>query len=65
MGSKIQLKAEEKIVFIGDSITDAFREEVCYRPMGFGYVHFAANYLFAEYGASFFIGTRVDFTAMA
>ena len=43
------LKQHVKLLFTGDSITDANREEPAYRPYGNGYVHFAANYLIAKY----------------
>ena len=49
MQSKIDLRPNQTIVFIGDSITDADRYEPAYRPFGFGYVHFVANYLLAKY----------------
>lgn len=49
MQSKIDLRAKQTIVFIGDSITDAGRFELAYRPLGLGYVHFAANFLMARY----------------
>jgi len=49
MQTKIELKQNDTIVFIGDSITDADRFERAYRPFGNGYVHFAANYLLAKY----------------
>jgi lysophospholipase L1-like esterase len=49
MQSKIELKPNNKIVFIGDSITDADRLMSAYKPFGNGYVHFAANYLLAKY----------------
>jgi len=49
MRSKIELKANQTIVFIGDSITDADRNHPAYRPFGFGYVHFVANILLAKY----------------
>ena len=49
MESKIQLKPNQTIVFIGDSITDAGRTELAYQPFGFGYVHFVANLLLAKY----------------
>ncbi len=45
----IELKPNDTIVFIGDSITDADRLERAYKPFGNGYVHFAANYLLAKY----------------
>lgn len=44
----IQLKARDTIVFIGDSITDAEHHRQAYRPLGFGYVHFAGNLLRAR-----------------
>ncbi len=49
MQTKIELEPKDTIVFIGDSITDAGRLEASYRPFGYGYVHFAANYLLAKY----------------
>ena len=49
MHTQIELKHNDTIVFIGDSITDAGRREAAYRPLGYGYVHFAANYLQAKY----------------
>jgi lysophospholipase L1-like esterase len=49
MKSQIDLQPNQTIVFIGDSITDAGRRERAYRPLGYGYVHFAANQLFAKY----------------
>lgn len=49
MGTGIHLKAEDTLVFIGDSITDAQRHRQNYKPLGFGYVHFVANLLLAKY----------------
>ncbi len=49
MQTHIELKPNDTIVFIGDSITDAGRREAAYRPLGYGYVHFVANYLQAKY----------------
>ncbi len=49
MTDKIELKDNDTIVFIGDSITDAGRFELAYQPFGNGYVHFTANYLLAKY----------------
>jgi lysophospholipase L1-like esterase len=49
MKSKIELKPNQTIVFIGDSITDAERMNAAYRPFGAGYVHFTANSLLAKY----------------
>jgi len=49
MQSKIDLRPNQTIVFIGDSITDAERLRPAYRPFGFGYVHFVANMLLAGY----------------
>ena len=49
MQNKIELKPDSSIVFIGDSITDAGRLEVVYRPFGYGYVHFVAYHLLAKY----------------
>jgi len=49
MHSKIELKSNQTILFIGDSITDADRDLPAYKPFGFGYVHFAANTLLAKY----------------
>ena len=45
----MRLKASDTIVFIGDSITDAERHRQAYAPLGFGYVHFAANCLWARH----------------
>lgn len=49
MIDKIKLKPNDKIVFIGDSITDAGRLEAAYKPFGYGYVHFVAYRLLAQY----------------
>lgn len=49
MQPKIELKHNQTIVFIGDSITDADRDRSAYRPFGFGYVHFVAYTLLAKY----------------
>ena len=49
MQTKIDLKPNSSIVFIGDSITDADRFEPAYRPFGYGYVHFVAYRLLAKY----------------
>ncbi len=49
MKDRIDIKHDDTIVFIGDSITDADRREKSYKPFGFGYVHFAANQLIAKY----------------
>ncbi len=49
MGQRLNLSGGETIVFIGNSITDAGRREPAYAPLGRGYVHFAANRLFAAY----------------
>ncbi len=49
MDRAIELKANQTIVFIGDSITDADREQIAYKPLGFGYVHFVSNWLLAKY----------------
>jgi len=48
MQQAIRLKANDTIVFIGDSITAADRHRQAYRPLGFGYVHFAGNLLLAR-----------------
>lgn len=48
-GPGIQLGTGNRIVFIGDSITDADRVERAYAPLGRGYVHFAAYALLAKY----------------
>ena len=45
----IHLHADDTIVFIGDSITAAERHRQAYRPLGYGYVHFAGNFLLAGY----------------
>jgi len=49
MQNKIELKPNQTILFIGDSITDADRNSRAYKPFGFGYVHFVANFLLAQY----------------
>ena len=49
MQVRIELKTNDTIVFIGDSITDADRRQAAYRPLGYGYVHFIANWLAARY----------------
>ncbi len=49
MADTIQLGHEERILFIGDSITDAGRLEPVYEPFGNGYVNFTANALLAKY----------------
>jgi acyl-CoA thioesterase I len=49
MKDKLDLKPKQTILFIGDSITDADRNRQCYKPFGFGYVHFVANTLLAKY----------------
>lgn len=47
--SNIELKPNQTLLFIGDSITDAQRRERPYSPLGWGYVHFAADFLQAAY----------------
>jgi len=49
MNTGLHLKAADTIVFIGDSITDAERHRQTYKPLGFGYVHFAGNLLWAKH----------------
>ena len=49
MQPKVHLKANDTILFTGDSITAAERHQKAYRPLGFGYVHFAGNFLLAGY----------------
>ena len=49
MPHRIELKPDQTILFIGDSITDAGRLEAAHRPFGYGYVHFVAYYLLAKY----------------
>ncbi len=49
MPDGIELKPGQTILFIGDSITDAGRLEAAYKPFGYGYVHFVAYRLLAEY----------------
>ena len=49
MPDRIELKPDQTILFIGDSITDAGRLESAYRPFGYGYVHFVAYWLLAKY----------------
>jgi lysophospholipase L1-like esterase len=49
MQNKLDLKPNQTILFIGDSITDADRNRQAYKPFGFGYVHFIAYMLLAKY----------------
>ena len=49
MEAGIRLGEDDRIVFIGDSITDADRDERAYAPLGRGYVHFVGNTLLARY----------------
>ncbi len=46
--TKIEFESGQRILFIGDSITDAGRREQAYAPLGNGYVHYAANLLLAR-----------------
>jgi len=48
MQQAIRLRANDTILFIGDSITAADRHRQAYRPLGFGYVHFAGNLVLAR-----------------
>ena len=47
----LDLRPNQTILFIGDSITDADRKLRVYKPFGFGYVHFVANFLLGKYPA--------------
>jgi lysophospholipase L1-like esterase len=49
MTAAVELKANDKILFIGDSITDAERHRRAYEPLGCGYVHFVGYTLQARY----------------
>jgi acyl-CoA thioesterase-1 len=49
MKSRLHLEPNQTIVFISDGITDAYRYEEAYKPLGYGYVHFVANTLLAKY----------------
>jgi acyl-CoA thioesterase I len=49
MKDKLDLQPNHKVLFIGDSITDADRNLRAYKPFGFGYVNFVANTLLAKY----------------
>lgn len=49
MKQRLNLKSNQTIVFIGDSITDADRLDKAYRPLGYGYVHFVVNWLIAKH----------------
>jgi lysophospholipase L1-like esterase len=49
MQNKIELKPNHKVLFIGDSITDADRNSPACAPFGFGYVNFVANFLLGKY----------------
>jgi lysophospholipase L1-like esterase len=48
MQQAVHLGANDTVLFIGDSITAADRHRQAYRPLGFGYVHFAGNLLLAR-----------------
>lgn len=43
----MKFQKHSKILFIGDSVTDCGWREQVYQPLGNGYVHFAANLLYA------------------
>jgi len=45
MHKRIDFQENQMVLFIGDSIADCGRRERAYRPLGCGYVHFAANFL--------------------
>jgi lysophospholipase L1-like esterase len=45
----MKLAMYQKIIFVGDSITDCDRREPTHAPYGNGYVYFIANLLFAQY----------------
>ena len=49
MANKIELKPNQTVLFIGDSITDADRNSPAHKPFGSGYVHFVANFLLGKY----------------
>ena len=49
MTPAVCLNDDDTIAFIGDSITDAEKHRRAYHPLGFGYVHFAANFLRARH----------------
>jgi len=49
MRGDVELRDNQTILFIGDSITDADKSRLAYSPYGFGYVHFVANWLMATY----------------
>jgi lysophospholipase L1-like esterase len=49
MKDNLNITPGQTILFIGDSITDADRNSRAYKPFGFGYVHFIANFLLAKY----------------
>ncbi|MGA2679710.1 MAG: SGNH/GDSL hydrolase family protein [Sedimentisphaerales bacterium] len=49
MQNKIELKPNQTVLFIGDSITDADRNSPACAPFGFGYVNFIANFLLGKY----------------
>ena len=48
MHKRIDFQDGQRVLFIGDSITDCKRRELPYSPLGWGYVHFAANFLLAR-----------------
>lgn len=47
MHKRIDFQSGQKLLFIGDSITDCERRELSYAPLGWGYVYFAGNFLLA------------------
>lgn len=48
MHKRIEFQPHQTLLFIGDSITDCDRRDIPFRPLGRGYVHFAANLLLAR-----------------
>jgi len=49
MQNRIELKPNQTVLFIGDSITDADRNSSASAPFGFGYVNFVAQFLLGKY----------------
>ena len=49
MPHKLSIRDNDTILFIGDSITDVDRRSEAHRPLGRGYVNFAANLIIARH----------------
>jgi len=49
MAKEMLIRPHDKVLFIGDSITDAGRRDAAWAPLGRGYVYFVASWLRAKY----------------